>query len=88
MTTQDAFDTLADARQACDGTETWDWGAVATWSGWADYAYRHATVTLDDDGFPVDSDGLPCSRREAWNHDTCLRAYLVSVGASPADFTL
>ena len=75
--TRDQFATLADARALLDGTADWDWGTVASWDGWTEYAYRHAIATQADVGEPW-----------VWDHDATLRAYLVRVGVDPAEFQL
>lgn len=74
---RDRFPTLTDARAALDGTADWDWGGIASWDGWTQYAYKYALATQTDDGEPW-----------TWDHDATLRAYLVSVGVDPSDFQL
>lgn len=84
--TRDRFATLADARQHLDGTAEWDWGTVASFDGWTRYAYRHAVETTTDEA--CDDDGLRWHQDWTWDHDACLRAYLVSVGVDPREFGL
>lgn len=74
--TRDRFSTRADARTALTGTDGWEWGGESSWEGWASYAYRHAVETRDDTG------------DWQWDHDACLRAYLVSVGEEPSEYGL
>ena len=77
MTTiRDRFETLADAQSALDGTASWDWGGLATWDGWCQFAYRYARETVDEFG------------ERTWNHDLTLAAYLRSVGVDPSEFGL
>lgn len=75
--TRDKFATLADAQAALNGTSDWDWGGTATWDGWTQYAYLHATETQDEEG-----------DEWVWDQDACLREYLISVGVDPAEFQL
>ena len=80
-TTRDTFDTKEAAKIACLGTADWDWGPVATWEGWVDYAYRHAldVGTTDESGY---------TDWQRWDHDDYLRSYLRSVGVDPNEFQL
>jgi hypothetical protein len=81
--TRDKFATLADAEQALNGTEDWDWGPVASWKGWTEYAYRYAVESGEVD--PVDEHS---PHEWTWDHDACLREYLVSIGEDPTDWQL
>lgn len=76
--TRDKFDTLDHAYTFLYCSSHWDWGPVASWVDWCDYAYMHGVETID----AVTEESM------GWNHDECLTDYLRSVGVDPADFQL
>ena len=72
------FTTLSDARAQLNGTENWTWCGGSSHDGFIKFAYANqdqfrVTLPSDDIGF---------------NGDAALRAYLISVGEQPSDYSL